>query len=107
MNHSVKKYLERRFVLPTAAVVALSAAVLTSVLSVTASEAATKEATLSPQQITEQLLAQGYTQVIRMEMEDGIYEVRVKAADGTREKLNVDPTTGKVIGKHKDSFFSN
>lgn len=61
---------------------------------------------LSPDQIAKSLLDQGYAKVIRMEMEDGVYEVKVKTAKGERRKLNVDPATGKVLGTHEDGFFS-
>lgn len=62
---------------------------------------------LSPDQITEKAIAQGYTKIIRMEMEDGVYEVKAKTADGKRAKLNVDPRSGKILGKHKDGLFGN
>ena len=61
---------------------------------------------LTQQQITQRLLDSGYSKVIRMEMEDGVYEVKVKTRDGNRQKINVDPKTGKVIGKHKEGFFN-
>ena len=62
---------------------------------------------LTPDEITKQLIDQGYTKVIRMEMEDGVYEVKVKGKNGKREKLNVDPMTGKVLGGHKEGLFTN
>ncbi|MFQ5763933.1 MAG: PepSY domain-containing protein [Rhodospirillales bacterium] len=61
---------------------------------------------LTPQKITQRLLDKGYAEVIRMEMEDGLYEVKVKTKDGKRRNLNVDPRTGEILGKHKDGFFS-
>jgi len=64
-------------------------------------------ATLSPEQLAQKLHAQGYPTVLRMEMEDGVYEVKVKTSDGKRLKLNVDPSNGKILGRHKDGLFSN
>ena len=61
---------------------------------------------LTHQQITQRLLHKGYAKVIRMEMEDGLYEVKVKTKDGKRLNINVDPRTGKVLGKHKDGLFN-
>jgi hypothetical protein len=61
---------------------------------------------LSQQQITQRLLDSGYSKVIRMEIEDGVYEVKVKTRDGKRQKINVDPKTGKVIGRHKEGLFN-
>ena len=107
MNNRVKNFGKSHLIISTAAAVVLSGAVLTTALADTASGSNTKSTTLSPQQISEQLLAQGYSKVLRMEMEDGVYEVKVKTQDGKRESLNVDPTTGKVLGKHEDGFFSN
>lgn len=107
MTHRAKSFLKPRNFLPTTVVAMLSAAALTSVLAATPADSVSKNAMLTPQQITEQLLAQGYAKVIRMEMEDGIYEVKVTTSDGKRQSLNVDPTTGKVLGMHEDGLFSN
>jgi len=76
-------------------------------LSAAPSPAGTTSRILTPDEITKQLVDQGYTKVIRMEMEDGIYEVKVKDKDGKRQKLNVDPMTGKVLGGHKEGLFTN
>jgi len=46
----------------------LSAAALTSALAATPADSVSKHAMLTSQQISEQLLAQGYAKVIRMEM---------------------------------------
>jgi len=62
---------------------------------------------MSQSQIEKSVLSQGYAKVIRMEMEDGLYEVTVKTKDGKRQHINVDPKTGKVLGEHKDGFFSD
>lgn len=107
MTNRVKSFLKPRNFLPATVITVLSAAALTSALAASPTESVSKGATLTPQQITEQLLAQGYAKVIRMEMEDGVYEVKVKTSDGKRQSLNVDPTTGKVLGMHEDGFFSN
>jgi predicted lipid carrier protein YhbT len=107
MTNRAKNFSKPRFILPATVIAVLSAAALTSALAGTPAESVSKGAMLTPQQITEQLLAQGYAQVIRMEMEDGVYEVKVKTSEGKRESLNVDPTTGKVLGMHEDGFFSN
>ena len=107
MTNRLKSLLKPRNLLPTTAIAVLAAAALTGALAATPTESVSEGATLTPQQITEQLLAQGYAKVIRMEMEDGVYEVKVKTSDGKRQSLNVDPTTGKVLGMHEDGFFSN
>jgi len=62
---------------------------------------------LTQDQIIKKVLDQGYTEVIRMEMEDGLYEVKAKNKDGERVNLNVDPKSGTVLGVHKDGLFSN
>ena len=62
---------------------------------------------LSESEITQAMLDQGYAKVLRMEMEDGLYEVKVKTKDGKRMSLNVDPKTGKVLGTHKDGWFDD
>jgi uncharacterized membrane protein YkoI len=107
MTNRVKGFLKPRNFLPTTVVAMLSAAALTSALAATPADSVSKNAMLTPQQISEQLLAQGYAKVIRMEMEDGVYEVKVTTSDGERQSLNVDPTTGKVLGMHEDGLFSN
>lgn len=107
MKKRVKRFAKSHLVLSTAVAALLSGAVLTTAVAVTPSATETSSKTLTPDQITQQLLAQGYSNVIRMEMEDGQYEVKVKTKDGKRESLNVDPATGKVLGKHQDSFWSN
>ena len=107
MTNRAKDFLKPRKLLPVSVIAVLSAAALTSVLAATPADSVSKSAMLTPEQITKQLLAQGYTKVIRMEMEDGVYEVKVKTSDGKRQSLNVDPTTGKVLGTHSDSWFSN
>ena len=106
MNKGIRKFAKSHLALSAAAAVLLAGAVLTTTLAATPSGSG-GTTTLSPQQITDQLLAHGYSKVIRMEMEDGLYEVKVKTQDGKRESLNVDPTTGKVLGAHQDSFWSN
>ena len=107
MTNRAKNFFKPRKLLPVSVITVLSAAALTSVLAATSADDVGKGAMLTPQQITEQLLAQGYAKVIRMEMEDGVYEVKVKTSDGKRQSLNVDPATGKVLGMHEDSWFSN
>ena len=67
--------------------------------------AAAGKGILSRDQIVKKLAAQGYSEVIRMEMEDGVYEVKVRTPDGKRKNLNVDPKTGQIMGAHKDSLF--
>ena len=62
---------------------------------------------LSQDEIVQKVLEQGYAKVIRMEMEDGVYEVKAKTQDGERVNLNVDPNSGKILGMHKDGLFSN
>ncbi len=52
---------------------------------------------LSLDEIIGKLRDQGYPTVYSLERDDGDYEVKVKAADGTRLELRVDPATGKVL----------
>jgi len=85
----------------------LFAATVAIALSSSAVMAASTDKTLSEDEIAKSVLAQGYSEVIRMEMEDGQYEVKVKTTDGKRLNLNVDPKTGKVVGVHKDGLFSD
>jgi uncharacterized membrane protein YkoI len=84
-----------------------AAAAMAIFLSSSAVMAASTDKMLSEDEITKSVLSQGYAEVIRMEMEDGMYEVKVKSKEGERLNLNVDPTTGKVVGIHKDGIFSN
>ena len=69
--------------------------------------AANGDASLSPDQIAQKVLQQGYAKVIRMEMEDGVYEVKAKTGDGKRVNLDVDPKSGKILGAHKDGLLSD
>jgi uncharacterized membrane protein YkoI len=85
----------------------LFAAAIAVTLSFSAGMAASSDKILTEDEITQSLLDQGYVEVIRMEMEDGLYEVKVKTKDGERQSLNVDPETGKVLGVHEDGLFSN
>jgi len=84
-----------------------AAAAVAIFLSSSAAMAASTGKILSEDAIAKSVLSQGYSEVIRMEMEDGQYEVKVKNKDGERLNLNVDPKTGKILGVHKDSLFSN
>lgn len=84
-----------------------AAAAMAVFVSSSAVSAASTDKILSEDEIAKSVLSQGYTEVIRMEMEDGMYEVKVKSKDGERLNLNVDPKTGKVVGIHKDGIFSN
>jgi len=82
-------------------------AVVSVVSALLLSTAAYAGGMMSQDQIAQKVLEQGYSKVNRMEMEDGMYEVKATDKDGKRVKLNVDPKTGKVVGMHKDSMFSN
>jgi len=84
-----------------------AAAAMAIFLSSSVVMAASTDKMLSEDEITKSVLNQGYAEVIRMEMEDGMYEVKVKSKEGERLNLNVDPKTGKVVGIHKDGIFSN
>ncbi len=85
----------------------LAAVSVFSVLVLASAAFASGPQMMTQDQIAEKVLAQGYTKVIRMEMEDGMYEVKATDKDGKRVKLNVDPKNGNVVGIHKDSMFSN
>lgn len=97
-NSNVRAVL-RRAALPVAAIAA-------ALIFAPSSWAASTAKNLTEQEITQRVLDQGYAEVIRMEMEDGVYEVKVKTKDGKRARLNVDPQTGKVLGEHKDWLFN-
>ncbi len=85
---------------------AASSAVLATALMISTSFAAEapQGKVLTPTEVTAKLVDQGFKKVFRIEMEDGIYEVKARGADGKRVNLNVDPHTGDVLGKHKDWF---
>jgi hypothetical protein len=85
----------------------LAAVSVFSVLILASAAFASGPQAMTQDQIAQKVLDQGYTKVIRMEMEDGMYEVKATDKEGKRVKLNVDPKSGNVVGIHKDSMFGN
>jgi len=57
---------------------------------------------LTEQEIAEALEAQGYTDIRKIELEKGEYEVKALDADGRRVELYVDPHTGEILETEYD-----
>lgn len=60
---------------------------------------------LSLDEIQQKLVHQGYKNVKDMKLDDCLYEARVKDKHGDRWEVQVNPQTGIVIGKERDSFY--
>lgn len=56
---------------------------------------------LSPAQISEKLVAQGY-KVTEIESDDGAYEVDLVDKNGTRVEAHVHPATGEMLVGYDD-----
>jgi hypothetical protein len=56
---------------------------------------------LSPAQISEKLMAQGY-KVTEIETDDGAYEVDLVDKNGTRVEAHVHPATGELLIGYDD-----
>ena len=52
---------------------------------------------LSLAAIESKLLADGYTTIEEIELEDGYYEVEGRMSDGTEFEIYVDPATGDIV----------
>ena len=52
---------------------------------------------LSHAQVTEKLMAQGFTRIIKIEADDGHWEVDAVKDDGKTYEVDVDPRSGALI----------
>lgn len=58
---------------------------------------------LTEQAITQILESQGYTEIKKIELEKGEYEVKARDADGRRVEIYADPRTGEILkSKYKE-----
>ena len=58
---------------------------------------------LTEQEITQILESQGYTEIKKIELEKGKYEVKARDADGRRVEIYADPRTGEILkSKYKE-----
>lgn len=58
---------------------------------------------LTEQEITQILESQGYTEIKKIELEKGEYEVKARDADGRRVEIYADPRTGEILkSKYKE-----
>lgn len=55
---------------------------------------------LSKADVRASLATQGYTDVHDVDFDDGVWKAKAENAAGKHEKLQMDPTSGKVIGTH-------
>ena len=63
----------------------------------------TPEPYLTEQEITQILESQGYTEIKKIELEKGEYEVKARDADGRRVEIYADPRTGEILkSKYKE-----
>jgi hypothetical protein len=60
-----------------------------------------REQWLSPAQLSEKLVAQGY-KVTEIEADDGAYEVDLIDKNGTRVETHVHPATGELLVGYDD-----
>lgn len=52
---------------------------------------------LTAKEVAETVETQGYTNINKIELEKGKYEVEARDIDGKRVELDVDPRTGEVL----------
>ena len=57
---------------------------------------------LTEQEITQILESQGYTEIKKIELEKGEYEVKARDADGRRVEIYADPRTGEILKSKYD-----
>lgn len=62
-----------------------------------------REQWLSPAQITDRLVSQGYT-VREIEVDDGVYEVEATDRNNVRVEMKVHPATAEVILHDDDDW---
>lgn len=67
-----------------------------------AAEQVAPEPYLTEQEIAEALESQGYTEITKIELEKGKYEVKARDADGRRIELYADPRTGEILKTEYD-----
>ena len=60
------------------------------------------EPNLTEQEITQILESQGYTEIKKIELEKGEYEVKARDADGRRVEIYADPRTGEILKSKYD-----
>lgn len=57
---------------------------------------------LSPQEITAQLHAAGYTDVHDVEIDQGLYDVDAVSKAGVPVDLQIDPASGRIVTETRD-----
>jgi uncharacterized membrane protein YkoI len=71
-----------------------------------AGAAMAQQQALNQQQISAQLIQQGYTDVHDLKFDDGVWSARARSGNGERVKLRVDPITGQAYPDKQVSSMS-
>jgi len=57
---------------------------------------------LTPTQVTDMLVAQGYQGIRKIERDDGCYEVKARDGQGRRVELKIEPVSGRILDRDHD-----
>lgn len=60
---------------------------------------------LSMEQIQQKLIMQGYKTVRELQLDDCMYEAKVRDKNNDRWDVQVNPRNGNVIGRERDNFM--
>lgn len=60
---------------------------------------------LSMEQIQQKLIMQGYKTVRELQLDDCMYEAKVRDRNNDRWDVQINPKNGNVIGKEHDNFM--
>lgn len=60
---------------------------------------------LSMEQIQQKLIMQGYKSVRELQLDDCLYEAKVRDGNNDNWDVQVNPKNGNIIGKERDNFM--